>query len=78
LLSILPIIPIQVAPVIPNQIYHLSFIPLVLLIWQVAAPMLGVSYRWEWYTTVTVIALPTISLLAAVISSRSILGKPKM
>jgi hypothetical protein len=71
LLSVLPIVPIQTALVVPNQVYHLSFVPLVMLIWHYAALVPGVSYRLGWYTAVMVIVIPAVSLLAAVLISRT-------
>ncbi len=69
-LAILPIIPIQTAPVIPNPVYQLSFVTLAGVIWRYAAPLVGVSYRWGWYTGAVILLIPLISLLAGLLFSR--------
>lgn len=49
-LLFLPLIPVRTAPVIPNPVYSLTAMPLFQVVSRFVAPMVGVSYRWEWYS----------------------------
>jgi len=52
--GLLPIIPIQQSPVIPQPVYSLDFVSIV----EFMNPFrLGVWYRMEWYTFISILAL---------------------
>lgn len=55
-LLVLPIVPISTAPVIPNPVYRLESIPLGQFLVRFFAPLVGVSYRWEWGTLLVLLA----------------------
>lgn len=63
-LGCLPLIPIRVAPVVPHPIYRLTFVSLVGMIWRLG--LVGVSYRWEWYTGVVVLTLIILGIVSSV------------
>lgn len=64
----LPVIPIRMAPVIPNPVYRLAFTSLLGMIWRLG--MVGVSYRWEWYTGAAIIALIAVGLVTSIYVSK--------
>ncbi|GEM_PF-2479713 len=63
-LGCLPLIPIRVAPVVPHPVYRLTFVSLVGMTWRLG--LVGVSYRWEWYTGVVVLTLIVLGIVSSV------------
>jgi hypothetical protein len=67
-LSCLPIVPVQTAPVIPDPVYKLTTLPLVGLF--LVRGLVGVAYRWEWYTYAVILALLGFGIAASVFLSK--------
>lgn len=67
-LACLPVIPIRTAPVVPNPVYTLTGISLAGMTWRLG--LVGVSYRWEWYTCAVMLALIVLGLAISVCVSK--------
>jgi hypothetical protein len=70
LVLFLPIVPLQTAPVIPNPVYRLTGVSLVGLVARYVTPLVGVSYRWQWYTWVVIAVLLAGAVAASVLLLR--------
>jgi hypothetical protein len=70
ILFFLPIIPVQSAPVIPNPVYGPAGLSLFQIVARFVAPLVGVTYRWEWYSYLVLVALLAISAAAGVLLLR--------
>jgi hypothetical protein len=80
ILSCLPVVPVQTAPVIPNPVYRLTFLSFLGLFWR--RGLVGVSYRWGWYTGAAIFALIAVGIivgayLSARLARSSSRDKPK-
>jgi hypothetical protein len=69
--AVLPIIPVQSAPVVPNPVYHTVGLSLFQVLFHYLAPLVGVSYHWGWYSYLVLAGL----LAAAVVLGALLLRK---
>lgn len=70
-LSWLPVIPVRMAPVVPNPVYRLTFISLWAMICRLGR--VGVSYRWGWDTGAAVLALIAFGIVVGAYWSRKLM-----
>jgi len=73
-LACLPVVPISIAPVVPNPTYSFRMVTfLKILRFSLASPE-GVSYQWYWYTFAVILVLLVIGCLVSVLVFRKIEG----
>lgn len=70
-LFFLPLIPMQSAPVIPNPVYRPAGQSLFQIVSWFVAPLVGVTYRWEWYSFLVLFIVLAVAVVAGVL----LLGK---
>lgn len=63
LLVSLPIIPASKVPVVPPFPHRLVFVSLLGIILRLILPLVGVLYRWEWYTWAAILVLVVVIVL---------------
>ena len=68
ILACLPIIPISTAPVVPRPVYSTRMVMLLEILF--SPFVLGISYRWHWYTSVVILVLLAIGCLVGVLVFR--------
>jgi hydrogenase-4 membrane subunit HyfE len=69
ILALLPIIPIQSSAIIPISDYSLSFQSISEL---VIPTRVGVSYRIEWYTIVSIVVLLSVGVLVGILVTHAL------
>jgi hypothetical protein len=69
-LLLIPVIPLQSAPVIVNASYRPVVRSLFKVVSHFANPPDGLSYRMEWYTLVVIVALLAVAVVSGVLLLR--------
>jgi hypothetical protein len=65
-LVFLPIIPISSTAVIPEPVYTIRLIAPVQAILFLVVPLVGVSYRWSWYSFLVLAAVVLVGVLVGI------------
>jgi hypothetical protein len=73
-LARLPVVPISVAPVVPNPTYSFRMKTFQEILWFVLSRPEGVSYQWYWYTYAVILILLVIGCLVSVLVFKKIGG----
>jgi hypothetical protein len=73
-LACLPVVPISIAPVVPNPTYSLRMVNVLRILGFYLGGLIGVTYRWHWYTFAAVLVLLAIGCLVSVWVLRKIGG----
>lgn len=72
-----PLVPVWYAPVIPDPNYHFRLISAFQAILSVVFPLVGISYRWAWYTPVVILLAPAAGFALGSIACRALLTAHK-
>lgn len=70
ILAWLPVVPVSIAPVVPNPTYSLRIKPFLQILWFAITRPDGVSYHWNWWTFVVIFVLLAVGCLASVLMFR--------
>jgi hypothetical protein len=72
--AFVPVVPISIAPVVPNSTYSFRLVALFKILWFALARPDGVSYKVHWYTFAVILVLLAIGCLVTVLVFRKIGG----